>query len=245
MKKLLQELTEHTILLWWDDRDQEIRFDVLRPSAFVAIPEFNDAQHILADSFTSERISKERISRVLTYYGQRDPTEDLEKKGNFQQLEERADLDAETPEEYGSGRERIIFSRWMPVALQAVADEIGQRLLVEYRNTKIVAGFIVDAKDDTQWTGDFVSVITRYIQNNEGQPELRQYRIIEVNELLTSAGSRYKFRAIQTQLNGRPGVWAPDGTPQYPLANDAERLRVHWADEDGNMSNGDKGYVWA
>lgn len=251
VKDLLQELTEHTILLWWDDREQEIRFDVLRPSAFIAIPTFTDDENIVADSFVSSRSSKERISQVFAWYGQRDPTQDLDTLGNFQQVKVRADLDAETPEEYGSARRLDIFSRWMPVALAAVADEVGQRLLVEYRNTKIVAQFVVDAKDDSQWTGDFVKCVTRFVQNVEGRPDVRQYRIVEVNEILTTSGARYKYKAIQTQLNGRVGVWAPDEEPpatpypDYVAATEAQRLRMFWADDMGNMSNGDIGYVWS
>lgn len=253
VKDLLQELTEHTILLWWDDREQEIRFDVLRPSAFVAIPTYDDESVLLADSFASNRSSKERISRVLTHFGQRDPTENLEELNNFLQTDVRADLDAETPEEYGSARQLDIFSRWMPISLAAVADEIGQRLLVEYRNTKILAQFAIDPKDDTQWTGDFVKVRTRYVQDENGNPDTRQYRIVEVRELFSDIGIRYQFLAIQTQLNGRVGVYAPDDNdepppagpyPAYPDASETQRLRMFAADEDGNMSNGDIGYVY-
>lgn len=252
VKDLLQELTEHTILLWWDDRDQLIKFDVLRPSAFVAIPTYDDDANITADSFVSSRSSKERLSRVLTYYGQRDPTQDLETRVNFQQVNVRADLDAETPEEYGSARIDEIFSRWLSVSDAAIADEIGQRMLVEYRNTKIAVQFVLDPKDDEQYTGDFVKIVTRYVQDENGNPATQQYRIVEVQELLTNAGARYKYLAIQTQLNGRVGVYAPDDNdegpgayPLYPVASEAQRLRAFWADDMGNMSNGDIGYVWS
>ncbi len=251
VKDLLQELTEHTILLWWDDRAQLIQFDVLRPSAFIAIPTFDDQANIAADSFVSSRSSKERISRVLTYYGQRDPTQDLETRINFQQVNVRADLDAETVEEYGSSRILEIFSRWLSVADAAIADEIGQRMLLEYRNTKIAVQFVLDPKDDEQYTGDFVKIRTRYVQDLDGNPATQQYRIVEVQELLTNAGARYKYLAIQTQLNGRVGVYAPDEEPpatpypDYVAASEAQRLRAFWADDMGNMSNGDIGYVWS
>lgn len=251
IQDLLQELTEHTILLWWDDREQEVRFEVLRPSSFVSLPVFDDDSNLIADSFASSRISKERISRVFTYFGQTDPTEDLNKRNNFQQVNARVDLDAETDQEYGSSRILDIFSRWMPVAKAAVADEIGQRLLIEYRNTKIVAQFVLDPKDDDNWTGDFVRIKTRLVQDENGQPEERQYRIIQANELLTPTGARYQYQAIQTQLNGRVGVWAPDEDPpstpypDYPAASQEQRLRAFWTQEDGKMSNGDDGYVWS
>lgn len=250
VKDLLQELTEHTILIWWDEREQLMQFDVLRPAAIGVLPDFNDDDNIVADSFSSNRISKERISRVFTYHGQRDPTEDLEKKNNFQQVQSRVDLDAETEEEYGSGRTLDIFSRWLPNAKAAVADEISQRMLVEYRNTKIIASFVVDPKDDVQWTGDFVRVKTRYIQDENGLPLERQYRIIEVEELLTKVGVRYKYLATQTQLDGRAGGWAPDEDPpatpypDYTDATDEQRIRAFWSDDDGKMANGDTGYVW-
>ena len=244
-------LTEHTILLWWDDRAQLIEFDVLRPAAFGVIPLYDDDENILADSFVSSRISKERVSRVFVYYGQRDPTEDLTRKNNFQQVVGRTDLDSETPEEYGSSRTLNIFSRWLPVAKAAVADEIGQRLLVEYRDTKINATFVIDPKDDTEWTGAFIKLKTRYVQDENGLPEERQYRIIAVSELLTKTGARYKYLATQSQLEGRIGVWSPDEDPpatpypEYPAASDEQRIRAFWADDDGLMSNGDEGYVWS
>ena len=188
---------------------------------------------------------------MLTYYGQRDPTKDLETRVNFQQVDGRVDLDAETPEEYGSSRILEIFSRWISVGDAAIADEIGQRMLLEYRNTKITVQFVLDPKDDEQYTGDFVKIRTRYVQDLDGNPATQQYRIVEVQELLTNAGARYKYLAIQTQLNGRVGVYAPDeeppGTPypDYINASEAQRLRAFWADDMGNMSNGDIGYVYS
>lgn len=250
VKDLLQELTEHTILIWWDEREQLVQFDVLRQAAIGTLPEFNDDENIIADSFASSRISKQRISRVFTYFGQLDPTEDLKTKNNFQQVNSRIDLDAETDEEYGSSRTRDIFSRWMPVAKAAVADEIGQRMLLEYRDTKINITFVVDPKDDGQWTAQFVRVNTRYIQDENGLTLERQYRIIQVEELLTKAGVRYKYLATQTQLDGRGGVYAPDEDPvtvpypTYSNASEEQRVRAFYADDDGKMANGDTGYVY-
>ncbi len=250
VKDLLQELTEHTILLWWDERDQEIKFEVLRPTALTLLPTFDDDSNIVADSFASNRTSKERLSRVYTYHGQRDPTKSLDQKNNYQKVNIRIDVDAESDEQYGSARARDIFSRWLTTAETAIADEIGQRLLVEYRNTKTAIQFVIDPKDDSQWTGDFVKIASRYIQDQEGQPTAKQFRIVEVAELLTKLGAKYKYVAIQTQLSGRAGVWAPDeeppGTPypDYTAATEEERLRAYWCGEDGLMSNGDTGYVW-
>ncbi len=250
VKDLLQELTEHTILIWWDEREQLIQFDVLRPAAIGTLPEFNDAENIVADSFASSRISKQRISRVFTYFGQLDPTVDLNTKNNFQLVDSQIDLDAETAEEYGSSRTLDIFSRWLPTAKAAVASEISQRMLFENRDTKINVTFVVDPKDDGQWTAEFVRINTRYVQDENGLPLERQYRIIEVEELLTKAGVRYKYVATQTQLDGRAGSYAPDEDPvatPYPTYTDAseeQRVRAFWADDDGKMANGDTGYVW-
>jgi hypothetical protein len=123
-------------------------------------------------------------------------------------------------------------------------------MLVENRDTKINVTFVVDPKDDGQWTAQFVRVNTRYIQDENGLPLERQYRIIEVEELLTKAGARYKYLATQTQLDGRAGGYAPDEDPpatpypDYTDATELQRVRAFYSDEVGNMANGDTGYVY-
>lgn len=121
---------------------------------------------------------------------------------------------------------------------------------MENRDTKINVTFVVDPKDDSQWTAEFVRINTRYIQDENGLPLERQYRIIEVEELLTKAGVRYKYVATQTQLDGRAGGWAPDEDPvtvpypDYTDASEEQRIRAFWSDDDGKMADGDTGYVW-
>lgn len=215
VKQLLQEICELNILLWWDERDQEVQMDALIPGRVTAGP-YTDDVNIVKDSVSVSKDVKSRLSQIWVIFGDRNPIRDRDKVSTYRRIETRSDLDAETPEEYGDSRVRRIWSRWLPLDKRSVAGEIGSRLLIEYRDTKTVLAMTLDPKDDDQWTGDLLLVETRYVQGIYGGAANLGYRILEVNEQLSMEGVRYKYVMQEAAQLQRIGVITPNEDPENP-----------------------------
>ena len=217
VKDLLTELTEHTILLWWDERDQEVKLDTIINLKKNAGP-YNDSENIIAGSVQVTKDVKSRLSEVWMFFGQRTPLEDLDKISNYQRVEVKIDTDSESSLQYGDKRVKKIYSRWLQLDLRAVASEISNRLLNQYKEVKDVISMAFDPKDDDQWTGDRITLETRYVQDSFGQPKTQGYRILQVDEMLTLEGVRFKYVMQSERALFRTGLITPDIDPENPPA---------------------------
>ena len=244
VKDLITELTELGALVWWDERRQVIRFDALKPLENNLPPTWDDDTHLIADSVQSTLDPKGRVSRVWVHHGQRDPREDLDDQQNYRQIGIDADLDAERVEEYGEVRVRRVFSRWLNSGQVAIANEVGVRLLLEYRDTKVLIAAKVDAKDDGVWTGDTAFIATRYLQDEFGNPAPVKCLLTEVKEVFNAGKVQYVYGMQEYPrafTEGTCMVWTEDSEPPYP--GDGPYFGF-WGDDDNKMPNGDAGFIW-
>jgi hypothetical protein len=194
VSELLNEITEHTILIWWDERDQEVKMDSIIQRANDYGP-FDDSSNIIAGSVSVARDDKSRYSQCWLHYGLRTPVSEMDELKNYSVVKVSADLDAETENEYGQRKIRKIFSRWLPIDKGNVASEITNRLVNNYRDTKAVVYFSLDPKDDNAWTGNRVSLKTRLLQDRFGAPADKNYRILQVKEKYRKGGFEYDYIA--------------------------------------------------
>ena len=131
VQDLLKEIcaTAQTYL-WWDPETQTVQLRVSKKPV-VTGSIVTDEANILAGSYKATEKPEMRISQVWVYYGIRNPVTDLEDAANYELLHVRADLPSETPEEYGTQRVRVIYSRWITrnnkTAAVALATKLGQR----------------------------------------------------------------------------------------------------------------------
>lgn len=262
IKTLLNEISQHLILLWWDERAQLIKLDAIKPiPTNDPVPEFTDDDNLVAGTVSVTKDVSNRLSQVWLYFGQRNPVEQMDETDNYARIDVSADLDAETKEEYGSTKIKKIFSRWLDSSRSAVALEITGRLLNFYVDTKPKISISINTKDDQVWTGDSIDVLTQFIQDLDGNPHDYRYLITEVNEQLSA--DTLEYTAIWTGAIGRSGVItcndAPDpalpggsctlstGTgdfPDYTSASSAIKNKYAFiSNNDDEMSNGDPGYV--
>ena len=245
---LLEELTEHTILLWYDERGQLVKMDSIINRGKDYGP-FNDEVNLIAESINVARSDKERISQVWVAYGHRNPVLPMDELKNFNVVKLAADLDSESVNQYNEKTVRRVLSRWMPLSLGAVSSEIANRLLNYYKVTKKNVTFTFSPKNDAAWTGNLITLQTRQLQDAFGaQPELG-FRILQVNEMLGNGDVKYKYVAQSTdQALIRIGLITPslnpeDGVsvfPNYDTASDTLKQRYAFiaADDRGDGSPG-------
>ena len=241
VKTLLDELTEHTILLWWDERAQQVKMDSLLNRSQDFGP-FSDSEHIIMDSVSVARDDGNRASQVWFHFGIRMPTLSMDELKNYSVVKLSADLSLEGANTYNLKKVRKIFSRWIPASLSSVASEITNRLLSYYKITKRVITLTLDPKDDDVWTGNIITLSTRQLQDATGSnPELA-FRILEVNESLQVGGARYKYIAHTTDQDLlRNGLIQPSSnTDDYSAATPAAKARYAFIcyDDRGDGSPG-------
>lgn len=220
VKDLVKELTEHSILVWYDEREQEVKMDSIMWRAIDYGP-FDDDSNIIADSVSVARDDKSRFSQAWLHYGIRTPVSEMDELKNYAAVKLTADLDAEGVNEYDQAKIKKIYSRWLPLDKQNVASEIANRLVNYYRDTKNAITFSFEPKDDSAWTGDRVELATRLIQDQFGATALREYRIIQVKEVFSKKGVRYDYKAHSTGgiyegSVSRYGVVTPNSIGDYP-----------------------------
>ena len=213
-KDLLDELSKHNIILWWDERDQQIKLDAVRP-IIGDVEVVNDQENILSGSVNVAVDRNSRVSQTWIYIGQRQPIKDNDEVSTYSSVEINADLDAELPIEYGSPKLYTFKSSWLTVSQSAVANEIGSRFLNYYRDVKRNCTITLDPKDSESWTGDLIDVSTIYITNEFGEPKQIRYRVLEVDENLGRVGVRYDYMLQDTGIDvdkGRYGFITPPCT---------------------------------
>ena len=110
VRTLLSELVQQAAFaLWWDDRAQRVKLNVLREIA--TDTDVFDQSRIIEGSLTVSEQPTKRISQIWTFYGQRDPTNRNGGEDNYRAALADVDLTRET--EYGSAEIKKITARWV------------------------------------------------------------------------------------------------------------------------------------
>jgi hypothetical protein len=246
VKDLLTELAEHTILMWWDERAQQVKMDSIIQRAIDYGP-FDDNDHILADSVNVARDDASRVSQVWVAYGHRTPVAELDELKNFSAVKVSVDIDAEGADQYDQKLVRRIWSRWLHLDKGSVASEIANRLLNYYKETKNIVSIDLDPKDDDAWTGNIVSLATRLVQDKLGSTPTRNYRVIEVNEKFTPSGAQYSYtlQSIGGITGTEPAIYGligPNTLGNYGAETSANKNKYAFIAAD-NRGDGKPGFA--
>lgn len=243
VRQLLSELAEQCqFSLWWDERTQQIRFEALKPLDGLALAQLNDDEHIVADSVRMRVEPNSRASQVWVFYDVTDPTERVDADTNYRRILVRADLDAESPDEYGEAVIYKVHSRWLTSEAQAL--NAASRILERRRDPQRTVTLDADAKDGEIWTGDVIDVLHRGIVDFEGRPALTRFQVTSAEEVEIGHRIRYELQSYAFAIGVRSAFWMADEAPDYSSASPTEKARgAWWADEDGTVG-GDPGYNW-
>jgi hypothetical protein len=140
VRKLVSELVEQAgLAIWSDVVAQQIRLQVLRqiPSDSALY----DDTIIRRNTLSIEEQPDKRLSRVIVYFAQRNPLGGQTDPSNYRSVRAKADATAEG--NYGSPKQKIIYSRWIPFGAASVAYRLIDIQLGRYKDPPRKAGFQV------------------------------------------------------------------------------------------------------
>lgn len=192
VNQLIGELCEQCLFdIWWDEREQEIKFQALRAPTETPIP-LNDRQNIIAGSWSTKSDMKQRASEVWVYYRPRDPTKSVDDKANYSRATIRVDPTLAGPEKYKERQIRVIYSRWLETAQQVL--QVTVRYLQRFQDGAKFLKIRCDAKDREVWTGTIVEVTLHSMVDAVGLPETRRWQVISAEEVLPGEVVEYNLQ---------------------------------------------------
>ena len=195
VSKLLSELSEQIgFFMFWDEVDELIRFQTIRPnSPSETVHQLDSDYHIIADSLKTQDIVDDRVNEVWVYYGIIDHAKNLTDDANYSNLYIASNANDQSEVYNNDIRIKKIVSRWITDG--AAAIELGQRYLERFALSPIQADFMLDAKDSAISLGDFVEIESKQNQNYDGSPLAILMQVIKRLERQT--GTTWAFTARQ------------------------------------------------
>ena len=220
VQKLLKELGENAPhFLYFDERLQKIIFTAVKAPPINANV-INNQDHILKDSFRAADAPKSRLSDVLIYFGQRDPTKKMDELNNYKQAYIRSDLSSSDDDEYGSKKIQTIHSRWLNNFNKAGALVVGERIGRRFGITPRQVSFKMTAKDSDYWVGANIVIDHPTLQTATGETGENIYQITSVKE----AGD-FEYTALE-YLYTEPLPDDPNAGDTIPLGGDAKNINL-------------------
>jgi hypothetical protein len=202
----------------------------------------NDRANIIAPGVSVESKPDDRITRVVIYYNQVNPTIRLDEKTNYRNGRLKVGGDLEGPD-YADGtvRETAIYSRWISSNAQALL--VGASLLRRFGVTPEYTTIQLDAKDRGLKVGDVISLDTYSQLDAWGNRTARNWQVISRDEPIP--GHNVQVTLQTSEQAGRFAVIMANDAPDYDDATEAEKLVGCWlADEaTGLMPDGSDPYL--
>jgi hypothetical protein len=243
-KDLLEELCQLGLLLWWDEDDQLIKMDVVKPLG-KTISTIDDDSNIIADSFSCSQDGSMRCSQIWLKFAQRNPALDFSKE-NMAACQISADLDTETADAYGGSQLMVIESRWIPYTGWTLAKKITSNMLSIYHDPPIIVDIRIDQKDANIKVGSWIRFESDQFLDADGAVDPQLMLVLEKEEDFTSNGG---VRLLAMTLGY-------DADARYGLISDASTIGDYTAESaanqdkyaficdasDSEMSNGDDCY---
>jgi hypothetical protein len=222
---LLTELCEQCLItMWWDEVSKLIGFRAIRPPIDLTVTDLDYDDDVVQGSIYTETDPEDRLSAVAVHFNMRDRFETELKASNYGAHTVQLDTDAESETlGYGSRRIRTFFSRWLGLTNASVATALAGRLLSRFRNPPKRATVEVDAYNSTIKIADMVRLTVREVQDETGLPLTMLMQVLKVEEV--ENGHKYKLTLIDSGLNGRYGLIAPNGFGNYPAETTAHKDR--------------------
>jgi len=218
VSKLIGEINQLGITVWWDEIGQKIRIKLNRPPDTVPAV-WTDRNNII--SITTEDNDNERATRVELWTVQIDPTKDLSKE-NFLRGYITVSVDSESPNLFGLPRTQTIYNRWLNHGADAAAKIITGRLLNRYKRAPVTYNVKIDVKDDPELT-DVITLQTHVATDITGKqtPQLTQVYYRSDDKL----GSTIDVRLQGYQFDSRYGLIAENTRGVYNVSTPEEKLR--------------------
>jgi len=242
---VLDELIEQSMTwgLWFDDVEQEIKYQAIRPIDIATTPAaLTDDDNIVKDSIDIVDEPKRLINSISILYGQKNPTENKDEIGNYKLGILDTNLDSRSDRELGEVREKTIYARWHPAGNKSQVARLAKRILASRSSNLQRIEFEVTKKDSLK-VAEFCDLNTIWLRGALGVKRDVRVQIIRADD----AGESAEYVAREDFFTGNYARWAPGALSGLTYADATEEQRskyLFWSDASGEMSNGDEGYVW-
>lgn len=184
VEDLIGELEQQAgFTIWPDLSTGMVRFAPLRAGAGTVT--VTDDGWIVDDSISVKRHDTKRASRVLVYYAQKNPAEDLTDERNYRSRVLRPDIDEivdlEGEDKYDAAAIENVFSRWIPQNGRAAANRVGDRIAGMFLDPPWEARFrLKDAREGELDYARLFTLETDEIQDDTGAPDPTTMATVEI-----------------------------------------------------------------
>lgn len=227
--ELIGEIMILGFSLWWDEVEQKLRLKANRPPDTDVVRGLSDRSDIAA--VEAEDRPADRLTQVLFYSVQIDPTKSATDPSNYRRLMVTVDAEAEGANEFGDVRTRKIFSRWLGTGMDGEVAGISVRLLNRFRTAPRLLRLTLDAKDRDIALADVAVVESRVVTDETGAPVSSLWEVVEREE--TESGHALEVQLQSYLFQGRYGFITENARPIYDESTDAERsYGAYLVDED-------------
>ncbi|CAB4124405.1 hypothetical protein UFOVP59_1, partial [uncultured Caudovirales phage] len=218
---LIGELAVLGISIWWDDVNQKIGLKANRPIYNDTVVPISDRNNI--KDIDQEDQDQYRLTQIHFYSVQADPTKDVSSKENYNRLVVTIDTTAENVLAYGDTRVREITCRWLNVGSDAVTGILSRRLLKRFNSAPVNYKILLDAKDRTLALTDVITVNSRVVADDTGNPVDTYMQVIKLVE--SNYGHEVEVTAQAYQYLGRYGRVMATGANNYPVSTALEKSK--------------------
>lgn len=244
VSKLIGEICQLGVMVWWEPAAQEIRY---RPNRPLEIDEtffqVTDAANILEGSGQTEVSEDLRIGTIYFYHGLIDPTDSPTDGSNYKKALVRTSTEAAFHE---TSAYKEIYTRWFgPDGSDSVVSTIAERLISRYENAPLTIQMDLDIKDrESVRIGELVQITSRLIQDDAGGGDAHTAQV----KFIKPGAAKVTIKAETYDIEGRFGYWMTDvdGLPDYDTATDQEKEDgAFWFDEnETDFGDGNGPYLW-
>jgi hypothetical protein len=224
VKELLTELTQLSLMIFWHERDGEVKLKGLRFYQLLG-DQINDDVAIIAGSVGVSDDPGMLVTQQWMFYDISWPLANPTQLKSYRTLDVRADLAQESADRYGKPAINRVASRWLNRSDAAIASNIGATQLRQNSVVRRILSWSMDPKDDQYWVGDVVGLSTKYVQDETGADKLLNVLITQVEELFSDNGMALKYTGIEQFAFLRTGLIGPDSLPDYSAATTEQKNR--------------------
>lgn len=176
VNKLAGEICEQApAYVWWDEVRSKIIFRALRPASSASAQLTDDAS-FLADSVQIQDKPDQRISEAVVHFGQRNPTESLDKRSNYAATYVLIG-DGESVNKHGQARIREVFARFIPSSGRTAAQQVADAIIQRFDEIPKQIDFRCLPKE-TIGTGDLFQAVSRLLQGADGAPLAKTFQVL-------------------------------------------------------------------
>lgn len=224
--KLIGELAVLGVTIWWDDVDQEIKFQINRPVDTENIKRFSDTRSNIKVS--QEDRDEDRLTEIIFRTVQIDPSRGTS-DDNFSRTRVTIDAEVKLSDAYGDTRIKEINCRWLNQGDDATVRILSIRYLNRFKLQPVRYMVELDYKDDCS-IADVVQLESRVITDDAGElmPVLSQ--VIMRDDVVS--GHKVRVALQRFQFDQRYGFITENTRPVYDLSSDVQKARgAYFVDE--------------